>query len=150
MNRQEQIKLWRENNKEHLTEYARQYRENNKEKMKEISKRYYLNHHIPLLIKNRKRRKINKEKQARQSRAKTAQLRLICLKHYGGNIPRCKRCGLCDTRYLVFDHIENDGYIDRLKHGTGRRYYAYLIDNNFPANLQILCSRCNLDKMRKY
>ena len=72
--------------------------------------------------------------------------RLKCLKHYGTSIPHCHYCGLVDIRYLHLDHIDNNGKEER-KALRGKNFYSYLIKNNYPSKLQVLCRDCNLSKV---
>ncbi len=81
-------------------------------------------------------------------RSRTQQRRLKCLKHYGTSIPHCKLCGLVNTRFLHLDHIDDNGKEEREKYGQGDTFYKYLIENDFPSNLQVLCRKCNLDKQK--
>ena len=75
--------------------------------------------------------------------------KLKVLRHYGGSIPRCKKCGICDIRFLVLDHINGGGKEDRKLHGRGSTFYAWIVKVNFPIGFQILCSYCNLQKNRR-
>ena len=92
----------------------------------------------------------NKTARRQKTYSANAMRKLKILRHYGGPIPRCKRCHIVDVRFLVLDHIDNDGGIERKKLGKyGGSYYNWLIKNNFPSNLQVLCFYCNLIKQRK-
>ncbi len=73
------------------------------------------------------------------------QLKVGVMSYYGG---LCKCCGEHDIRFLNMDHIYNDGAIQRktTKCGTGINFYRWVRDNNYPPNLQILCSACNQAK----
>ena len=85
----------------------------------------------------------------RNEAKRRAQDKLKCLRHYGGPIPRCNRCHICDVRFLVLDHINDDGYeMRRDQPIQGSRHYRWLIRNNFPESiqLQVLCYHCNLTK----
>lgn len=70
----------------------------------------------------------------------------IVFEHYG-NI-----CGICkedDVDVLSIDHINNDGKTQRKQTGIGSRFYEWIIENNFPTNLQILCCNCNIKKYKQ-
>jgi hypothetical protein len=60
---------------------------------------------------------------------------------YGGY--KCVCCGEKETKFLTLDHINEDGYKDR-RWGMG--FYTWLIRNNFPPIVQILCFNCNCGK----
>lgn len=65
--------------------------------------------------------------------------------HYGN---RCACCGETETLFLQIDHINNDGAKHRKEiGGAGGGYmYYWIIKNNFPTNLQLLCCNCNFAK----
>lgn len=67
------------------------------------------------------------------------------LSHYG---LLCLCCGENNPILLTVDHINNNGK----EHGTiKRRYkgsalYRYLVKNDYPIGIQILCFNCNIGK----
>ncbi len=64
---------------------------------------------------------------------------------YYGKI--CKCCGESTLEFLSIDHIEGSGNQHRKeinKYGSG--FYKWVIDNNFPEDLQTLCMNCNFGK----
>ena len=83
-------------------------------------------------------------------RAQMAIARLKCLRHYSGPIPKCSKCGVIDVRFLELDHVADNGKSSRKKHGGTRTYYNYLVKNDFPDCLQVLCSYHNRLKKRIY
>jgi hypothetical protein len=62
------------------------------------------------------------------------------IEHYGG---KCKCCGESNQWFLELDHINNDGNIQRK---TVKIDVRWVIKNNFPDNLQLLCGNCNKAK----
>ena len=59
----------------------------------------------------------------------------------------CTCCGEKTFEFLVIDHINNDGGIQRrLLNKKSTSFYQWIISNNFPDNLQILCYNCNAAK----
>jgi hypothetical protein len=64
--------------------------------------------------------------------------RLQCIEAYGGV---CQCCGETNWAFLEFDHVDNDGAehrnIDMMR---------WMIQNNFPKSIQLLCSNCNKAK----
>jgi hypothetical protein len=66
--------------------------------------------------------------------------RLQCLEHYGG---KCACCGEDHPEFLAFDHINNDGSKQRRAVGGGTTFALWLIKNNYPTDIQILCHNCN-------
>lgn len=73
------------------------------------------------------------------------QLRDACLQAYGG---KCMCCNESDEIFLSFDHIYGDGQSHRKKVGSGPALYRWLIKNEFPDTIQILCHNCNWAKFR--
>jgi hypothetical protein len=60
---------------------------------------------------------------------------------------KCNCCGETEKTFLSIDHINNDGNIHRKsKKFSGRNHYRWIIKNNFPKNLQLLCHNCNFSK----
>lgn len=64
--------------------------------------------------------------------------RLLVIDHYGGG---CQCCGLTTPEFLDVDHINNNGMAHRLE--TGRHFCEWVIKNNYPSDLRLLCSNCN-------
>lgn len=73
-------------------------------------------------------------------------LRKTVYDHYGN---KCICCGESNYLFLTIDHINNDGGKHRLAgvYG-GATTYNYIIKNNFPTDLQILCWNCNCGRQR--
>lgn len=74
------------------------------------------------------------------------QTRIKVLRHYGGDVPYCVCCGETTFEFLSLDHINGGGNTDRKINGGGTQFQLYLIKNNFPEGIQILCHNCNLAK----
>ena len=66
--------------------------------------------------------------------------------HYSNGTMRCAHCGFNDIRALSIDHINGGGEKARRKSGAGGQYYRWLINNNFPEGLQVLCMNCQFIK----
>ena len=69
--------------------------------------------------------------------------------HYGWE---CNCCKENITAFLTIDHINNDGYLDRMKKGwkrklTSKDLYFMIIKEGFPDRFQTLCQNCNLGKL---
>jgi len=69
--------------------------------------------------------------------------------HYGWE---CACCGESIPEFLTIDHINNDGYLDRMKRGwkrklTSKDLYYMIIKEGFPDRFQTLCQNCNLGKL---
>jgi len=75
-------------------------------------------------------------------------LRNEILDHYGRkcNCPNCDY-DIIDDRFLMIDHVNNDGAEHRREIGNGGGTIClWLIKNNFPEGFQILCANCNHGK----
>lgn len=68
------------------------------------------------------------------------------LDHYGHKC-LCE-CGCQVTRFnhLTIDHVNNDGKEHRKKGFMGRTLYLWILKNNFPSSIQVLCWNCNCAK----
>lgn len=68
-------------------------------------------------------------------------IRLKVLFHYG---MICACCGEKNIEFLTIDHINNDGNEQRKTFKTD--FYIWIIKNNYPYDLQVLCQNCNSAK----
>lgn len=72
--------------------------------------------------------------------ARYLDIRLAALAVYGSC---CQCCGERNHRFLTFDHINNDGNVERKKHGaTLQKQYRALVKAKRD-DLQVLCFNCN-------
>lgn len=71
---------------------------------------------------------------------KNRKLRLKCIEHYGG---KCTCCGEENWAFLEFDHINNDGNEHRKSY---KDLVSWIVKNNYPDNIQLLCCNCNKAK----
>ena len=113
-----------------------------KEKSQEISRKYYQKNKERINNQCKSWNKKNAEVYIRMNRLK----RLQALCGYGN---KCVCCGETTKEFLTFDHINGGGSKHRnvLKgKRAGYSYYKWIIDNNFPKELQILCHNCNQAK----
>ena len=69
----------------------------------------------------------------------------LVINHYGG---KCSCCGVSLLSFLTIDHINNNGNIFRKEHNLpgGVRFYKWIVKNNYPNDLQVLCWSCNSSK----
>lgn len=73
-----------------------------------------------------------------------ARNRALVLNAYGNC---CACCGESEPKFLAVDHINNDGAAHRKELGIGGdNFYAWIIKNSYPADLQLLCHNCNFAK----
>jgi len=70
----------------------------------------------------------------------------MILDHYGN---ACACCNETGKKFLTVDHVDDDGYKYR-RNGNyrllGRYLYIYLVENNYPGNISILCFNCNIGR----
>lgn len=62
----------------------------------------------------------------------------------------CACCNENESRFLTVDHVNNDGDKHRREIGISRggdKFYSWIIKNNFPQFLQLLCWNCNMGKV---
>lgn len=89
------------------------------------------------------------EKQRERARTYFRNQKLEVLNHYGAV---CNCCGETEDAFLSIDHINGDGkkHRQQINGGKGRtagsRFYSWIVKNNFPENLQVLCMNCNFGK----
>lgn len=118
-------------------ERRKEYYRKNAKKIKEKSKKYY-----------QENLEKCKEYARKQSKEFYKRCRKIVLDHYGR---KCICCSETIEQFLEVDHRSNDGtkrYKESGRPKCGGAFYSWIIKNNFPADLQILCSNCNQGKRR--
>ena len=107
---------------------SRKWRENNPKKV--------INH-----------RKIYKNRSKIYDKKRATGSWIQVINHYGAE---CVCCGEKELLFLTIDHVNNDGNKHRkeLNIRGGYNFYRWVIENNFPDILQILCYNCNYGKNR--
>lgn len=89
---------------------------------------------------------IHCQKCREKARSLAAKRKQIILDHYGQKC-NCKcGCNVTKRNHLTVDHVNNDGHIHRKE--VGFSIYRWIIKNNFPKDLQILCWNCNCAKQQ--
>lgn len=87
----------------------------------------------------------NKEKSNNRNKERNKAIRKAIFDHYGG---KCICCGEIEDTFLTIDHINNDGNVQRKTQSSGGMFYRWIMKNNYPDNLQILCWNCNHGKYK--
>lgn len=136
-NSKEKLKKWQDEHKEQTNQKKKEYHELNKEADNKRSLKWYHEN------KERIREKHNENK--KKSDQKLAD---TIMNHYGGNPPKCACCGETERSFLELDHINGYGTQQRKQIGTGYTLFRWIIKNDFPEEYQVLCSNCNLSKLR--
>lgn len=76
-------------------------------------------------------------------------LKTLVFSHYSGNgIPKCANCKERRLVCLTIDHINGGGEAHRKRIGKsgGYSFYAWLRDNGYPPEYQVLCMNCQFVK----
>ena len=107
-------------NKERLNAYAVEYNKVNKERI------------------NEQRRG---SKRSDWQKKYCSKIRIKILEHYGGTPPKCACCGENHIEFLCIDHINGEGKIKGL---AGNSFYFWVVKNNYPSYLRVLCHNCNM------
>jgi len=76
-------------------------------------------------------------------RKQRLEIRNLVFTHYG---KICACCGYNLIEFLTIDHINNDGHLHRKTFGSFN--YRWIINNNYPDDLQTLCWNCNMGKAK--
>lgn len=95
----------------------------------------------------RMRNPAGRERSAYNRRQWTARLRLQVIDYYTQGTRKCM-CPHCPTvghEFLTIDHVHNDGNTHR-KTIKSALMPRWVIKNNYPPNIQILCWNCNAAK----
>lgn len=76
------------------------------------------------------------------SNERQSNLRKKVIEHYGA---RCVCCNESNIGFLSIDHKNNDGAEHRrmIKKNCGSGFNGWVIKNNFPDFLQVMCYNCN-------
>lgn len=117
---------YRERNREVFRERNRKWVEKNKEYLQNYGKQWRAN-------------LLNKERSKKWNKERRQQIKLVILSHYGG---KCKCCSEDRVEFLAIDHINGGGGKQRKKVGAGN-FLKWIIRNDFPKDLRILCHNCN-------
>jgi len=123
--------------KDERREYNAKYREENKEKLRRYNQKYYQENRKKLI-----------EKSIKRSKKWSQKIKKEVLSHYSHkNYPVCKKCGETDMRVLSIDHINGDGAKHRREifgenKKSGRHFYKWLQENDYPDGFQVLCMNC--------
>jgi hypothetical protein len=137
MNKQQRLKY-----NEYQRKWQKAHRTKNREYFRIYMRKWNKEHKEKVYLKNKKWRNKHKDWIKNYNKKYNIEKRNIILKHYGD---KCSCCGETTKEFLAIDHINNDGAIQRKKYNINN-IYNWIIKNNFPKDLQILCHNCNLSK----
>lgn len=121
-------------NKDTIREQKKHYDKINREKIGKRKARYYVDN-APDINKRHAKYNLSKKEQ--------------CLDHYGH---KCvwPECEITQSEFLAFDHINGGGGKHRKEMG-GNKIVSWIIKNDFPDSIQLLCHNHNRlkEKIRK-
>lgn len=83
---------------------------------------------------------------AKKSALRKRKLRQKVFDHYGAFCHCSCECKVTNPNHLTIDHKNNDGAIQRRKHGLNSNDCRRIIKDGYPEDLQILCWNCNCAK----
>ena len=91
------------------------------------------------------RQRNHKPENLHKRRDKHREVRDQIIKHYGG---KCNCCDETERTFLAIDHVNNNGSIHRreVQKSSGLGFFQWIVNQNFPDDLQILCHNCNMSK----
>jgi len=129
-------------------EADRRYREKNAEKRRAYNREWYARNAQREREKQSLYRKTNKDKINEANRIwrkkHATELRKEMIEAYGG---KCCCCGETEPIFMQLDHINNDGNIERRRHGNHIVEWRELKKAGWPKdNHQLLCANCNHGK----
>lgn len=137
--RTEYMVSYRARNPERIREINKRSRDRHKDVWRAANKRYWqkVKATPELLEKERKRKAADQKRYLRRARLK-------CLHYYGGNHPKCACCNEDTIEFLTIDHINNDGAKFKKENPSwANRIPQWLVKNDFPTGIQVLCYNCN-------
>mgnify|MGYP001609560470 CR=1 FL=1 len=68
------------------------------------------------------------------------ELKIKVIAAYGG---KCKCCGEINKEFLTIDHINGGGRKHIKEVGGGGAFYYWIVKNDYPKDLRLLCFNCN-------
>lgn len=116
-----------------------------KEHRKQANKRQKINREKRLSNMTHEELEAHKAKINRDNQERRDEVRRKVYSHYGS---ACACCGETEICFLSIDHMDNDGAEHRRANNlqTGEQFYRWIVRNDYPKNLQILCMNCNWGK----
>jgi hypothetical protein len=90
--------------------------------------------------------KAHPEKVKENNKSRLRRFKMMVFEHYGKHCVCCKET---IEEFLTIDHINKNGKEHRESVGSGAAFYKWIVDNNYPSDLRILCMNCNYGERRR-
>lgn len=120
----------------------KKYYKINKERLRKEAKNYYDSNKDAINKRHAEYREFNRIRINERNRDAIRKNRRIVLQAYGN---KCTCCGEDTFEFLAIDHINGKGDEQRKIYRSGN-FFTWIIKNNYPKDLQILCHNCNSAK----
>jgi len=82
-----------------------------------------------------------------RAKNRSRNIRLEVIYYYSNGEMKCNDCGVDYIEFLEIDHINNNGR-EHKRNENITNMYQYLKRNNYPNGYQVLCSNCNIKKIK--
>ena len=128
-------------NKKIIAERNAIWYQKNMDRHKKRNREYYKKNAERIKKRNRLHRLTNREEHLEYAKARRLKQKRVVIDHYSKGKNECKCCGEKEFNFLTLDHINNDGNRDRVK--SKNNLHSYLIRNNFPKGIRVMCFNCN-------
>lgn len=149
--------IWYRQNKERILARVKEYQARNKEKILAQKRQYRLENRIVIAWRAKERRNANLDEFRKRDRIykhkRVEQIRVYRVQYYNrlrNALFQILGGPFSDIRCLQFDHISNDGYLNRGKYRQNDSFLFLIryIKNPEEAKqkLQVLCANCNWRK----
>src|SRR3990167_3914167 len=142
--------------REEVRSYMQRYRDKNRDKYNAYHREWRKKNKPMLSARNIERRKcgilaMTKQElkefriaEVEKTRRLNGAIKEIVFSHYGWH---CACCGEKEHAFLSMDHVNNDGYKDRVgKSRSSAKLYRKIKNQGFPNIYQVLCMNCNFGK----
>lgn len=135
------MQRYRDKNRDKYNAYHREWRRKNKAKLsaREVERRK-----LGIAAMTKDELKAFRIAEVEKTRRMHEATKEIVFSHYGW---RCACCGETERAFLSMDHVNNDGYKDRVgKSRSSSKLYRKIKKQGFPNTYQVLCMNCNFGK----
>jgi len=116
----------------------------NKDQIAAQRKRYKINHPEKIRQEKQRYRQKHPDQNRRWNNTHRTKNRLVVLNHYSKGLLKCAHCGETHLEFL-----EVSAGVNTEKEETSSDLYSSLIKSGFPGGYIVLCSNCNLKRIRK-